>query len=120
VKFKVDENLPVEAAGLLCGSGHDAQTVLEQHLGGSADSRLAMLCQREGRILVTLDMDFAEIRAYPPAEFPGVIVLRLARQDKPNVLSVLSRVTEVLVRAVGAKAVDRRREPDQDSGVGSG
>ena len=68
MRFKADENLPVEAAEVLRGSGHDAQTVLEQQLGGTADSGLAVLCQREGRALVTLDLDFADIRAYPPAE----------------------------------------------------
>ena len=96
MKFKIDENLPVEAADILRGSGFDAQTVLEQQLGGSADSGLAALCQLEGRVLVTLDMDFSDIRAYPPAEYPGLVVLRLARQDKPGVLSVIARLLEVL------------------------
>ena len=77
MRFKVDENLPIEVAEALRQAGHDAATVLEQHYGGSADARLAALCQRESRILVTLDMDFADIRAYPPAEFPGLVVLRL-------------------------------------------
>ena len=34
MRFKIDENLPVEAAELLRQAGHDAVTVLEQHLGG--------------------------------------------------------------------------------------
>jgi hypothetical protein len=41
-------------------------------------------------------MDFASIRAYPPADFPGLIVLRLRRQDKPHVLDVLARLVQVL------------------------
>ena len=96
MRFKVDENLPLEVAERLRACGHDAQTVLEQELGGSDDSRLAALCQREGRALVTLDMDFADIRAYPPADLPGLIVLRLGRQDKMTVLSVLAQLIEVL------------------------
>ena len=96
MRFKVDENLPLEVAERLRAYGHDAQTVLEQELGGSDDSRLAALCQREGRALVTLDMDFADIRAYPPADLPGLIVLRLGRQDKMTVLSVLAQLIEVL------------------------
>ena len=96
MRFKVDENLPLEVAERLRASGHDAQTVLEQELGGSDDSRLVALCQREGRALVTLDMDFADIRAYPPADLPGLIVLRLGRQDKMTVLSVLAQLIEVL------------------------
>ena len=32
MRFKVDENLPVEVAEMLRQAGHDAATVLEQHL----------------------------------------------------------------------------------------
>jgi hypothetical protein len=41
-------------------------------------------------------MDFADIRNYPPAEFPGLIVLRLRQQDKPYVLDVLTRLVQVI------------------------
>jgi predicted nuclease of predicted toxin-antitoxin system len=96
MRFKVDENLPIEVAEMLRQAGHDAATVLEQHLGGSDDAQLAVLCQLESRILVTLDMDFADIRNYPPAEFPGLVVLRLRQQDKPYVLDVFMRCMQVL------------------------
>jgi predicted nuclease of predicted toxin-antitoxin system len=96
VKFKVDENLPIELAKMLRQAGHDAMTVLEQQYGGSADIRLATLCQQENRILVTLDMDFADIRTFRPADYPGLMVLRLSRHDKPHVLSVFSRVMQLL------------------------
>jgi predicted nuclease of predicted toxin-antitoxin system len=92
VRFKVDENLPVEVVELLRQAGHDAATVLEQRLGGGTDSDVASLCQREGRTLVTLDLDFADIRAYPPAQYPGLVVLRLKQQDKPHVLDIVSRL----------------------------
>ena len=82
MRFKVDENLPIEVAQMLRQAGREAATVLEQHLGGSEDAQLAPLCQLESRILVTLDMDFSDIRNYPPAEFPGLVVLRLRQQDK--------------------------------------
>jgi predicted nuclease of predicted toxin-antitoxin system len=94
--FKVDENLPVELADLLRQAGYDAVTVFEQHLEGSTDSDIASVCQEERRVLVTLDTDFADIRAYPPAQFPGLIVLRLRRQDKPHVLEVLERLIPLL------------------------
>lgn len=92
MKFKVDENLPFEAAGLLRLAGYDAATVLEQHLGGSPDSDIASVCQQEERILITLDVDFADIRAYPPAQFPGLIVLRLREQSKAHILDVMNRL----------------------------
>lgn len=96
MKVKLDENLPAEAADVFREGGHDAATVLSQSMGGTPDSTLASVCQRERRALVTLDTDFADIRAYPPSEYPGFLVLRLKRQDKPHVLDVLRRVLPVL------------------------
>jgi len=92
MKFKVDENLPIEVADLLRQVGYDAVNVFEQHLDGSPDSDIASVCQEEGRALITLDIDFADIRAYPPAQFPGLIVLRLHREDRPHVLEVIERL----------------------------
>ena len=67
MKFKIDENLPVEVADLLRRSDHDAATVLEEELGGSADFDIALICRQESRALITLDADFADIRTYPRA-----------------------------------------------------
>jgi predicted nuclease of predicted toxin-antitoxin system len=77
MKFKVDENLPVETTTLLKAAGHDALSVFDQDLEGKADSQISDICKVEKRILVTLDLDFADIRAYPPEEFPGIIAFRL-------------------------------------------
>lgn len=40
MKFKIDENLPIEVAELLQQAGYDAMTVLDQHLGGKADPKI--------------------------------------------------------------------------------
>jgi predicted nuclease of predicted toxin-antitoxin system len=96
MKFKIDENMPLEVTELLTKAGHDSTTVPEQNLTGTSDTRLASKCQKEKRILVTLDNDFADIRTYPPDKFPGIIVLRLDRQDKPHVLEVLSQAIHLL------------------------
>lgn len=92
MRFKIDENPPLEAPALLRQAGYDAVTVVEQGLGGRADSDIALMCQREGRALVTLDMGFADIRGYPPREYSGLVVLRLRWQDKPHVLETVRRL----------------------------
>ena len=56
----------------------------------------------EGRVLITLDRDFANIRAYPPAEYAGVIILRSKRQDKHAVLAPVHRVALVLTNRTPA------------------
>ena len=80
---------------LLRTAGHDALSVFEQSLAGRPDGRIALVCQQEGRALITLDTDFSDIRTYPPADYPGLIVLRLARQGVPEVTRVVRRLLEV-------------------------
>ena len=92
MRFKVDENLPVEAADLLRAAGHDAATVGEQAMSGEPDPGVAAVCRREGRALVTLDTDFSDLRTYPPQDYAGLVVLRLRQQDKAHVVGVLRRV----------------------------
>lgn len=98
MRFKVDQNLPVEIAEALRGAGHDAETVYAEGLAGTLDLRLAEIIRAEGRALVTLDLGLGDIRTYPPAEYPGLIVLRPPRQDKPTVLQLFARVVPLLER----------------------
>lgn len=96
MRFKIDENLPVEVAEILREIGYDALTVEEQRLRGEQDQSLASICRREQRILVTLDLDFADIRTYRPKDYPGFLVLRLKNQDKLEVLKVFRSLLPLL------------------------
>ncbi len=95
MKFKVDENMPAEVARMLADAGHDAVTVPDEQLSGRPDSNVSGVCRQEDRAIVTLDLDFADIRAYPPSEYAGIIVLRLARLDKHRVISAIQRLLPV-------------------------
>ncbi|MEZ5980341.1 MAG: DUF5615 family PIN-like protein [Planctomycetota bacterium] len=96
VRFKVDENLPARSAASLRRAGHDAMSVAEQAMIGADDSRLFEACTAEGRVLVTLDLDFADIRAYPPRKGPGVVVLRVVSQDAVTIEGMLARLVAFL------------------------
>jgi predicted nuclease of predicted toxin-antitoxin system len=98
VKFKIDENLPVEAADVLNNAGFDAVTVREQNLGGADDPPVYEACRRELRTLVTLDKDFSNLKTYPPKDGPGIVVMRLIHQDKPYVLDVLNRLVPLFAQ----------------------
>ena len=96
MQFKMDENLPVELASMFREAGHDAVTILDQNLAGARDSDIASVCVREGRAIVTLDMDSADIRTYPPDTYPGLIVFRPSTQSRDHVLRIGSRLLNVL------------------------
>jgi len=90
--FKLDENLPASLVGVFEAAGHDAISVPGQELQGESDTTIASVCRDEGRALVTLDTGFADIRAYPPEEHPGIVVLRLRDQAVPYIRAVIDRV----------------------------
>jgi len=96
VKFKLDENLSPSLSALFAEGGYDAHSVVQQALGGQPDERVIDVCSREHRALVTLDLDFSNILAYPPANFAGIVVLRLANQAHVTVKAAIQRVLELL------------------------
>lgn len=98
MKFKIDENLPAECALVLREAGFEAATAAEQQLSGAADSALFERCRTESRVLVTLDLDFANVQAFPPGSHSGIVVFRSKSQDKPTLISLLKRVLPVLIR----------------------
>jgi predicted nuclease of predicted toxin-antitoxin system len=97
VLFKLDENLPSSLVSVFESADHDAVSAVAQDLQGASDTTLAEVCRREGRVLVTLDAGFADIRAYPPAEYSGIVVLRLEHQDVPYIRATIGRVLRMMV-----------------------
>jgi predicted nuclease of predicted toxin-antitoxin system len=96
MRAKLDENLPVEAAELLRTAGWECETVYDEGLAGADDPIVAARCQVEARVLFTLDLDFADIRAYPPSDYVGIVVLRPVEPSRREALALVSRVLPVL------------------------
>ena len=96
MKLKIDENLPGECAALLRVRGFEADTVADECLSGAADTLILARSRSEGRVLVTLDLDFSNVQVYPPSEHAGIIVLRPKRQDKGTLLKLMQRVVLAL------------------------
>ncbi len=96
MRGKLDENMPVEAAKFLRAAGWECDTVFDEALGGAEDPDISARCQAEGRELFTLDLDFADIRAYPPSAHVGIVVFRPNEPSRSRVLSLLQRAIPVL------------------------
>ena len=77
MKLLLDENLSPLHTRTLRDLGHDAVSVVECGLAGADDSVVRASAIEDGRILVTLDADFANVLRYPPSNSPGVIRLRI-------------------------------------------
>jgi predicted nuclease of predicted toxin-antitoxin system len=84
--------MSVVAAELLRDGGYDAETVQDEGISGIKDYALFDLVQAEKRILITLDLDFSDIRIYPPHVYGGIIVLRPKSEDFDVLLALVHRV----------------------------
>ena len=87
IQFKLDENIPTELAGALRARGYAATTVAEEGLIGSKDVALASVCAAEHKTLITFDLDFSDIRHFPPDKYAGLMILRLDDQSCVNLLA---------------------------------
>jgi hypothetical protein len=92
VRFKLDENVPAAISRPIAAAGHDVKTVSGEGISGCEDQTLCDVCRAEQRILVTLDMDFANPLRFPPEAAAGIIVLRPPRPLLPLLRSMLDNV----------------------------
>lgn len=89
MRFLTDENLPCEVVQLLRQLSHDVLDVRESGMAGATDRQVSARAQSEARILVTMDLDFANIVQYPPADFAGILVLRVPHPTRLYAVSTL-------------------------------
>lgn len=82
MRVKLDENFPAALAGDLAALGHDVQTVIEEGLKGRPDGQIADAAGREGRFLVSQDLDFSDARRFVPGRHPGLLLVRLKRPGR--------------------------------------
>jgi len=76
MKLKLDENLSRHLKPTLTALGHDTLTAADQNLLSHSDTEIARAANREERMLLTLDVEFADLRKYQPGSHPGIILFR--------------------------------------------
>lgn len=88
MRLKADENIPRAVVGLLVEHGHDVHTVADEQLVGQTDPVVAEAAASEGRMIVTTDRGFGDVRLYPPGTHPGILVVH-ARELRQSVILML-------------------------------
>ena len=76
MKLKLDENISRHLKPVLENVNHDVLTVSDQGLLSQNDTTIGKAAKTEGRMLLTLDLEFGDLRKYPPGRHPGIILFR--------------------------------------------
>ena len=76
MRIKIDENISRHLKVLFIQEGHEATTAAEEGLLGRSDVEVGATARCEGMALFTLDLEFANLRKFPPGSHPGVVLFR--------------------------------------------
>ena len=78
----LDHCVPRRYQRLLSGWGYEAELSSAHIPQDAPDTDVIALAQRLEAVLLTVDLDFANILDYPPADYGGIIVLRYQIADE--------------------------------------
>ena len=77
MRFLIDANLPRSVAALLIQHGHQVDFLRDAGLAALPDELVASRAQKTHATLVTRDLDFSDVRQYPPDDYFGIVVIRV-------------------------------------------
>lgn len=94
MRLELDENLSRHLRDRLRALDHDVKSAADEGLLTQPDLVIAAAANTEERMLLTLDLEFGDLRKYPPGAHPGIILFR------PHTLGPLAvnRFVEEFVR----------------------
>jgi predicted nuclease of predicted toxin-antitoxin system len=77
MRFLIDANLPRAAIDVCQKFGHQVEFARDIGMAAAPDEQIAARARESGAALLTRDLDFADVRRYPPDQYQGIVVLRL-------------------------------------------
>lgn len=94
----LDQCVPRKFQKIIQSWGYEVD-LLKQHIPpDSIDTEVMELAQELDAVLLTIDLDFANIIDYPPNDFEGIVVLRYAVENEDAVLKTLKQSLQDLYR----------------------
>jgi predicted nuclease of predicted toxin-antitoxin system len=92
MRFFLDANMPRLAVGALTRLGHQVEFARDIGMANDSDEAISEHARTTESALVTRDLDFADVRNYPPERYFGVVVIRLPDDaTAADIASVLER-----------------------------
>jgi len=109
-RLLADECVYKATVDFLLSLGYDVVTVQEIGLTGAMDDVIIDKAVTLGCVLLTRDMDFSNVLLYPPAQYLGIVVLKMTPATMHAVHEVLKQALAQKRDLVGALlVVDRNK-----------
>lgn len=105
MKFLADMGISQSTVAFLRISGHDAVHLREENLQKLPDEDIIKKALGEGRIVLTMDLDFGYLMAVSKAKLPTVIIFRLENESPKNVNKRLENVLAECEKAIEQGAI---------------
>lgn len=104
MKFLADMGISPRTVNWLKNRGYDAVHLIEEGLERLPDDEILVKARNEGRILLTVDLDFGYLLAVSGEQLPSVILFRLGNESYEIILERLNEVLSLCAEdlAVGA------------------
>ncbi|MEK6581536.1 MAG: DUF5615 family PIN-like protein [Nitrospirota bacterium] len=94
MKFLVDMPASPQLAIWLNEKGHDAVHASDIGLFKTKDKEILKVARKQGRVIITADLDFPQLLALSHAKDPGIILFRGGNYNEQEMLSLLKRVLD--------------------------
>lgn len=105
LRLLADECVYRPTTDFLLSLGYDVVTVQDLGLSGVDDAVIINEAVALDRALLTRDMDFSNILLYPPAQYLGIVVLKMTPATMHTVHQVLEQALVQIGDLVGALLV---------------
>lgn len=97
LRFLADQCVPTSVVESLRRAGHEVLRLKDVLPVESPDPTVIQEAQRQQAILVSLNGDFADIVAYPPSQYRGIVALQV--RNRPQAVPAMMEVLEEHLRA---------------------
>src|SRR5262245_11389045 len=94
MKFLADVGISPRCVEYLRHFGHDAVHLLEQGLQRLPDSAILAKAYNEERVVLTHDLDFADLMAASRAALPSIVIFRLHNMRPEQVNRYLTQILQ--------------------------
>ena len=105
MKFLADMGILPRTVAKLRKQGYDAIHLVQEGLEKLGDREILLKAKTEGRIVLTVDLDFGYLLAISGARLPSVILFRLGNESREVIEEYLDDVLSQCCNELGKGAI---------------